>query len=180
MARLIVESGGERREIRIAGPVTIGRSPSATIPIDDKTLSREHTQVYTTERGKYFVRDLGSKNGTFLNGQLVKEPELLKSGDRIRVGPVHLTFFARDPEDQPLPAPVPGRTPTRELPPAPPPPPAPVPARARPRRGDEREDDAGFNPAAGVLSTVFMLVVIAVGTLFFKTIFTILLGGSSS
>lgn len=85
MARLIVESQGTRREVRVTGPLTVGRSPSASIPIDDKTLSREHTQFYL-DRGRLCVRDLESKNGTFLNGQLLKGPAVLKPGDKVRVG----------------------------------------------------------------------------------------------
>lgn len=85
MARLIVESQGTRREVRVTGPLTVGRSPSASIPIDDKTLSREHTQFYL-DRGRLCVRDLESKNGTYLNGQLLKGPTVLKPGDKVRVG----------------------------------------------------------------------------------------------
>jgi predicted component of type VI protein secretion system len=97
MARLIQESGGGKREVRITTPVTIGRSPSATFPIDDKTLSREHTLV-SGQRGRYTVKDLESKNGTYLNGKLIKQPEALQHGDRIKVGPA--TFMiVWDPED---------------------------------------------------------------------------------
>ena len=97
MARLRLETGGERRETKVAGTLTIGRSPSVSIPIDDKTLSREHTQVYV-QGNRYFVRDLGSKNGTYLNNQLVKQPTPLKHGDRIRVGSASFMILW-DPED---------------------------------------------------------------------------------
>ena len=56
MARLLLESGGERREIKVAGPVVVGRERSAGVYLDDKTLSREHTKFYV-ENGKLFVRD---------------------------------------------------------------------------------------------------------------------------
>ena len=99
MARLIQESGGGKREVRITSPVTIGRSPSATFTIDDKTLSREHTLI-SGQAGRYTVKDLESKNGTYLNGKLLKQPEALKHGDRVKVGPA--TFLiVWDPEDAP-------------------------------------------------------------------------------
>jgi predicted component of type VI protein secretion system len=83
---LILESGGERRELKVTGTITIGRSAQATVQVDDKTLSREHTQVYL-QNGRLYVRDLESKNGTYLNGVLLKQAEPLKHGDRIKVGP---------------------------------------------------------------------------------------------
>ena len=97
MARLRQETGGERRETKVAGTLTIGRSPSVSIPLDDKTLSREHTQVYA-QGNRYFVRDLGSKNGTYLNNQLLRLPTQLKHGDRIRVGSASFMILW-DPED---------------------------------------------------------------------------------
>jgi pSer/pThr/pTyr-binding forkhead associated (FHA) protein len=81
----MLESGGERREIKVAGPVTVGRSPSAGVYLDDKTLSREHTQFYLLN-GRLHVRDLQSKNGTYLNGALLQRAEALKHGDRVKVG----------------------------------------------------------------------------------------------
>ena len=79
VARLMLESGGERREIKVAGPVIVGRSPSAGVYLDDKTLSREHTQFYL-QNGRLFVKDLESKNGTYLNGSLLQRAEALKHG----------------------------------------------------------------------------------------------------
>lgn len=168
MARLIVESGGERREIKVAGPVTLGRSPSATIAIDDKVLSREHTQVYL-QGGKLWVKDLESKNGTYLNGQLLKQAELLRNGDRIKVGPAVLTVLLDPGESAPAPA-------VAKPAPAPPPAPAaPQPARARTRSAAERDDDAGPNPFAAAFQKLFLLGVVLVGAFLSKGIFLWLL-----
>lgn len=143
-----MESGGGRRETRISGPVTIGRSPSATIPIDDKTLSREHTQVYG-QNGRYYVKDLDSKNGTYLNGQLIRQAEALKHGDRIKVGPA--TFVvAFDPQDQPVAAP-----------PAPPPP---APARRPATHVRESAAPAGSGAAGRFFATVVAVGVFLAGT----------------
>jgi predicted component of type VI protein secretion system len=95
VTRLLLESGGERREINVAGSLTVGRAQTAGVYLDDKTLSREHTKFYV-ENGKLFVRDLESKNGTYLNGQLVRNTQPLKPGDRIKVGVATFTVVGDD------------------------------------------------------------------------------------
>lgn len=65
-------------------PLTIGRDMEADIVIDDKRLSRLHCRL-TYEKGLYYLEDLKSKNGTFLNGHAI-ERTTVKSGDRIRIG----------------------------------------------------------------------------------------------
>jgi len=90
-----LESGGERREIKVAGPLTVGRAQTAGVYLDDKTLSREHTKFYV-ENGKLFVRDLESKNGTYLNGSLVRNTQPLKHGDKVKVGTAIFTVMADD------------------------------------------------------------------------------------
>jgi len=92
VARLLLESAGERREIKVAGSITVGRERTAGVYLDDKTLSREHTKFYV-ENGKLFVRDLDSKNGTYLNGTLIKNTQPLKAGDRVKVGSAMFTVM---------------------------------------------------------------------------------------
>ena len=160
MARLLQESGGERRETRIAGILTIGRSPSVSIPLEDKTLSREHTQVYPKD-GKYFVRDLGSKNGTFVNGKLIHQPTQIKHGDRVRVGPsvtFMLLFDAGDVADEPAAA-APARAASAS---------APVAAPRAPRR-DPLSSLPG--PIARFFHLIVFLGVLVVGSWFAKGLF---------
>ncbi len=68
--------------------ITLGRESSSEVEvtISSPTVSRQHTRI--TRRGdEWFVEDLGSRNGTFLNGQPIgREPKPLKAGDRIRLG----------------------------------------------------------------------------------------------
>lgn len=64
--------------------VTIGRHPDNSIPITDDQASRFHAEIEAADGG-YTVRDLGSKNGTKVNEQKVKEAKL-KPGDVVRVG----------------------------------------------------------------------------------------------
>ena len=90
-----MESGGERREIKVAGSITVGRSQTAGVYLDDKTLSREHTKFYV-ENGKLFVRDLESKNGTYLNGTVIRNTQPLKHGDRVKIGTATFTVVGDD------------------------------------------------------------------------------------
>jgi pSer/pThr/pTyr-binding forkhead associated (FHA) protein len=66
-------------------PMVIGRSPDADLTIDDEKVSRFHCGIRFDE-GRYRLKDLGSRNGTFLNGEPVQAPCPLESGDHIRVG----------------------------------------------------------------------------------------------
>ena len=83
----------------------IGRLPSSEIYIDDLVVSRRHAEVYFADEG-YFVRDTGSRNGTFLNGERVFDPIALKPGDVIGVGSSRIVYepsdsvaFLKDGED---------------------------------------------------------------------------------
>ena len=73
--------------------VTIGRDSSETIQILDQAASREHAEVYRIGE-MYFIRDLGSRNGTYMNEEL-KSQELLREGDRIRIGNTIMVFEDR-------------------------------------------------------------------------------------
>ncbi len=71
-------------------PFTIGRSSSADLHIDSSQVSREHA-VITRHGRKYRVRDQGSTNGTFLNGEQIEEATL-NDGDRLAIANVEFTF----------------------------------------------------------------------------------------
>jgi len=79
-------------EKRILG---IGRLPSSEIFIDDPVVSRRHAEVYLAEEG-YFVRDTGSRNGTFLNGERAFDPVPLRPGDVIGIGSSRVVFEPSD------------------------------------------------------------------------------------
>jgi pSer/pThr/pTyr-binding forkhead associated (FHA) protein len=65
--------------------ITIGRDPSNTITINDAEISRRHAHL-TYQGGKYILEDLGSTNGTFVNGQRLAGPRVLKSGEVVSFG----------------------------------------------------------------------------------------------
>lgn len=69
---------------------TIGRSSANDLPIADKMLSRQHARIVKDGDGGLTVEDLGSRNGTFLNGERLVSLQPLRSGDRITVGGVTL------------------------------------------------------------------------------------------
>ncbi|HTO88833.1 MAG TPA: SpoIIE family protein phosphatase [Thermoanaerobaculia bacterium] len=69
---------------------TIGRSSMNDLPVADKMLSRQHARIVRDSNGGLSVEDLGSRNGTFLNGDRLVSIQPLKPGDRITVGGVTL------------------------------------------------------------------------------------------
>jgi len=71
--------------------VAIGRGRDCELALITDSASRRHAEVYA-EGAEFYVRDLGSKNGTFVNGQPVTRPHALKPGDRIGVGTTTITF----------------------------------------------------------------------------------------
>ena len=71
--------------------LTIGRAPENDVSIPDHTISRQHAIVQKTLRG-YLLKDLGSHNGTFLNGSGITQ-HILKHGDKIRMGAVTMVFM---------------------------------------------------------------------------------------
>jgi len=86
--RLILED----REIQLLdGPNVIGRDQDSAVWIDHASISRRHAQVVVAN-GHARLEDLGSKNGTFLNGRRISGPESLSNGDAIRIGVIPIVF----------------------------------------------------------------------------------------
>jgi len=69
----------------------IGRHPDCDIVVDAGAVSRYHAKIIHAS-GVWSVEDLGSRNGTFVNGQLLARPHALTQGDRIRISEVDLEF----------------------------------------------------------------------------------------
>jgi len=82
---------GWRRLHSEAASILIGRSPSAAIRLSDPTVSRLHARI--ERRGAHaYVEDLGSRNGTLLNGTQLARESVLSPGDRVRVGSTEIVF----------------------------------------------------------------------------------------
>jgi DNA-binding NtrC family response regulator len=125
-AWLVVERGpGAGNSLVIGdGPIAIGSDPACNLVINDPHVSRRHAEISRTDRG-IVLRDLGSRNGTFV-GQLAVHEVTLPSGVEIRVGTSILRFEQGGQAGQL------GRL-----------------ARA-PLREAELQEAAGFDPAIGV------------------------------
>jgi ABC-type multidrug transport system ATPase subunit/pSer/pThr/pTyr-binding forkhead associated (FHA) protein len=98
-ARLTVTSGKySGREVELTqGELVIGRTAPAGLILLHQEISRRHSRVYYQD-GKYILEDLGSKNGTYLNGSLVEGPHELQDGDEIQLGSeIKLVFHQEQP-----------------------------------------------------------------------------------
>lgn len=78
---------------------TLGRSTDCSLVFDDESLSRVHADVRCLA-GDYIVRDVGSRNGTFINGARVESYVSLKDGDRVQLGPSTLLRFSLVSEEE--------------------------------------------------------------------------------
>jgi len=92
MATLVSLQGGQAIPYELAGAETVlGRHPDCEIQLVSTMVSRRHAHIIS-EGGEFFVEDLGSGNGTFVNGKQIAERTALEHGDRIKLGPVLLRF----------------------------------------------------------------------------------------
>src|SRR5436190_22828932 len=72
-------------------PMRVGRAPDNEIAIENLAISRNHAMV-SSDNGRYYVEDLGSSNGTFVNGARVKRSEIADR-DVISIGKHKLFFY---------------------------------------------------------------------------------------
>jgi hypothetical protein len=92
LGALILPSG-ERIEIGQKRAVSIGRLSECDITVGDSNVSRRHAEVRATPNG-YLIADLGSTNGTLVNGERLTADRRLADGDIISVGATHIRFEA--------------------------------------------------------------------------------------
>lgn len=89
----IREGPNPGQEFRLHSPeVVIGRDPHADLQINSPIVSRRHARLIQSGDG-YFLEDLDSSNGTFLNGKRINERVVLNPGDRIKLGQVIILIF---------------------------------------------------------------------------------------
>ncbi len=153
----------------------MGRDVSNDIILGDAEISRQHTRLTRTPGG-YVVEDLGSTNGTFVNGERLMAPRVLNPGDLVALGEnVSLTFDAATPEaaatvastvDQPEGEPAEPAGAPAAPPPAAPAPAAPVAAAAEPPAEKKRRSPWLF---AGI--GCFVMILACGGVLWFMDAF---------
>lgn len=93
-ARLVLHGKGKGRRKRsweLGEEAVIGRAGECAVTLGDEFVSNLHARVYR-QRGRYYLEDLGSTNGTYVNGRRITYPVELRGGDKIRVGRTELEF----------------------------------------------------------------------------------------
>lgn len=83
---------------QVDGNMTIGRLPHNKITIPDSFVSGNHAR-FLERNGLYFIEDLGSTNGTYINEERVEGITLLRDGDQISIGPVNFLFTVGDEQE---------------------------------------------------------------------------------
>ena len=165
--------------------MTIGRDPISDVVLNDPEVSRQHVRLTLTEDG-YTVQDLGSTNGTFVDGNRISgEPVVLQPGQKVSLGSgVDLVYdtgkspemtlvadlaLPEEPEASPPPAePPPAPAPARELPPEPvyTPPPEPAPAPAYTAVSPEEPQKKSNTPLIIAIVSILLLCCCCTFTLF--------------
>jgi diguanylate cyclase (GGDEF)-like protein len=99
-AALVVLQGSESEigaHVMLDKAVTIGRDPKTELPLNDEGISRRHCRIaFDKEKNSFFIEDLGSTNGTLLNGKKLSAPKRLEAGDRIYLGACVVKFTYSD------------------------------------------------------------------------------------
>lgn len=95
--RLVVrQSDGATKEFRFTeGPISLGRAADNQVFLPDKTVSKLHALISSTEDGKWLVEDKGSANKTYLNGEEIQKAEL-KTGDRLSISDFTIEISLED------------------------------------------------------------------------------------
>lgn len=93
MAKItIIAQGGEECVVEIGERLTIGRSTRNALVLDDFKASRNHAEISHIGRGRYRLSDIGSANGTWVNGRRMTTPRELQNGDEIQIGGTRMHF----------------------------------------------------------------------------------------
>jgi pSer/pThr/pTyr-binding forkhead associated (FHA) protein len=108
MPKLLVSlpDSGEVSHELAESTITVGRSPDNMLQIEDVSVSSTHAELTLGDDGDYILRDIGSTNGTELNGKEIApdEDHKLQDGDKVRFGKIDTSYVSENPADaRPLP-----------------------------------------------------------------------------
>ncbi|MFQ5599635.1 MAG: FHA domain-containing protein [Candidatus Krumholzibacteriia bacterium] len=92
----LVRMNGTQQDKKLEIPTSVcilGRAPTADVVFEEESVSKQHARLSHAD-GEYRIEDLGSSNGTFVNGRRVREATEVHSGDLLRLGSVILKLEA--------------------------------------------------------------------------------------
>jgi len=89
---IVHSADGRSLTVALGRGVVIGRDPTCDVVVDDHLVSRRHAQLEVDPQGHVVLRDLGSRNGTFVDGKRVEGPVVLAGNERIGIGDAELTL----------------------------------------------------------------------------------------
>lgn len=92
---LVLQTEAGERHLSLLGNNcwTVGRSDDNNFVLPDRWISRNHVMLQCMENGVFYLIDLGSRNGSFVNGRRVSVPVVLQDGDLLTFGQTELRFF---------------------------------------------------------------------------------------
>jgi pSer/pThr/pTyr-binding forkhead associated (FHA) protein len=85
------ERGAKVATVRLDGTLQVGRADACQLRLTDTYASSFHARIYNSD-GSWFVEDLGSTNGTYLNQRRITAPAEVRAGDKVRIGKTTLDF----------------------------------------------------------------------------------------
>jgi len=98
VAFVLVKEDGKEVKVEFTSPLTIGKKSDNKVPLEEVSASRFHCQI-TDKNGHYFLQDLESRNGTFLNSKKIEGITPIKNGDLIQIGKCYIKFMeSEDPK----------------------------------------------------------------------------------
>lgn len=86
-------------EYSIEKGLKFGRQVDNDVVLADNFVSKHHSEIIVDE-GEYFIKDLDSSNGTYINEEKIEDVVKLKHGDRIGIGMIEFIFIKRDEKDE--------------------------------------------------------------------------------
>jgi len=88
---IVDEHGSKVETLRLDGTLQVGRAEACQVRLPDTYASTFHARIFSRD-GSWFLEDLGSTNGTYLNQRRITSPAELRAGDKVRIGKTTLEF----------------------------------------------------------------------------------------
>jgi len=99
MAKLSISNKDGKAEIELQASTTLGRFSGSGILVSDPLISNNHCRIFLDPQGKYRIKDLGSRNGTYVNSRRIQHEVMLQNGDEITLGMTSIVFLSQAIED---------------------------------------------------------------------------------